>query len=216
MSTKTLHLLFCGLFLLAVTACDNRNIHQVVKEIAEAPVDTAGMEENMLQANVFSEIEIDCFADVTFHQHNSFFIKIKARPEVLPHVSVKNTDCVLRLSTDRRYRMPEKAVIAIDISAPSLNKAMLNGIKCLRLGNIKQSSPLHLDINGVGAITANTVIVPEISCNLVGAGSIDLKGIDTQRLTAELTGSGNIYLQGRCDKQIFKQTGTGTISFDKQ
>jgi hypothetical protein len=67
MSLKTQLLLFL-LLTVHVTSCDNRNIHQVVKEIAEAPVDTAGLTSMTIRTNDFSSVEIDCFADVTFHQ----------------------------------------------------------------------------------------------------------------------------------------------------
>lgn len=220
MHIKPLHVLLCTLALLASTACDNRNIHQVVKELAEAPADTAGMQETIIRPNNFSEIEIDCFADVTFHQLESIsaqpVVSIKARPEVLPQVTSRTTEGVLRLFTDRRYRMPEKAVIVINISAPRLNKATLNGVKCMRLGDIVLNSPLHIDINGVGAVTASSLKVPEVSCQLTGAGSIDLKNIDTERLTAELSGSGHIFLQGKCDQHILRPKGTGSISLNGQ
>lgn len=68
----------------------------------------------------------------------------------------------------------------------------------------------------MGAVTASSLKVPEVSCRLTGAGSIDLKNIDTERLTAELSGSGHIFLQGKCDKHILTPKGTGSISLNGQ
>ena len=46
-------LLFAAL-VLATASCDNRNIRQVVKELSEAPVDTAGMTAVTIKTNDFT------------------------------------------------------------------------------------------------------------------------------------------------------------------
>ena len=216
MSLKTQLLLFL-LLTVHVTSCDNRNIHQVVKEIAEAPVDTAGLTSMTIRTNDFSSVEIDCFADVTFHQQKDLgapMVRLMARSEVLEHVFTKTADEVLNISTDRRYRMPEKAVIVIDVYAPYVNKFMLNGVKCLRLGNMILNSSVFLELNGVGALMSQSLTAHEVSVRLVGSGSIDLKGVKTGRLAAEIYGSGNIYLQGTCREKIFREKGTGLIIYN--
>lgn len=83
------NILLCVLALCAAafTACDHRNIKQVVKEIAEAPADTLGMVRQVVQTNDFSVVEVDCFADVTFHQTASAtapYVVLRAHRDVLP------------------------------------------------------------------------------------------------------------------------------------
>ena len=90
------------------------------------------------------------------------YVVLRAHRDVLPHVGVKTLEDMVIISTDRRYRMPERAVVVIDIYAPFISKFMLNGGKCIRLGDIRLKSPLTLEIDGVGAITANVLKAPEV------------------------------------------------------
>ncbi|MDO4930788.1 MAG: DUF2807 domain-containing protein [Bacteroidales bacterium] len=209
--------LLCGLIVLATTACDNRDIHQVIKEIAEAPVDTTGLTPQTVQTNHFSGVEIDCFADVTFHQTaagTAPYVRLMALDDVLAHVSTKATDDMLYISTDRRYRMPEKAVVVIDLYAPFVSSFTLNGGKCLRLGKLQLASPLTLEVDGIGTITSDSLLAPEISVKLDGAGSIDLKGIQTRRLNTSLMGNGNVYLSGRTETASVSIEGVGQVHTD--
>ena len=214
------NILLCVLALCAAafTACDHRNIKQVVKEIAEAPADTLGMVRQVVQTNDFSVVEVDCFADVTFHQTASAtapYVVLRAHRDVLPHVGVKTLDDMVIISTDRRYRMPERAVVVIDIYAPFISKFMLNGGKCIRLGDIRLKSPLTLEIDGVGAITANVLKAPEVDVSIDGAGSIDLKGIETERLAASINGAGQMFLAGHACEAAVGVQGTGGVDYSK-
>ena len=83
-------------------------------------------------------------------------------------------------------------------------KFMLNGVKCLRLGNMILNSSVFLELNGVGALMSQSLTAHEVSVRLVGSGSIDLKGVK----------SGNIYLQGTCREKIFREKGTGLIIYN--
>lgn len=202
--------IFCLLF----SSCDNRNIKQVVKEIAEAPADTAGLVRQVVQTNAFSGVEIDCFADVTYHQTASGtepYVELLALNDVLSHVSVKTTEDMLLISTDRRYRMPEKAVVVVNVYAPFINKFSLNGGKCIRLGNIQLYAPITIDVQGVGAITADSLKAQEVDVNIDGAGSIDLKNIETSRLAASINGAGQIFLAGHAGEASVAINGAGTV-----
>lgn len=204
----------CVMALTVTDACDRRDIHQVVKEMAEAPVDTTGFTVKTVQTNNFSGVEIDCFADVTFHQTDAGtppHVRLMAPDEVLGHVATKTADDMLLISTDRRYRMPEKAVIVIDIYAPFASKFTLNGGKCLRLGRLHLNSPLTLDVDGVGAIVADSLAAHEVYITLDGSGSVDLRGMVTDRTDAAVNGTGNIYLAGRSRTVNVSATGGGHI-----
>ncbi len=203
---------------LCLCSCDKRDIHKVVKDMAEAPVDTTGFSTTWVHTNVFSAVEIDCFADVTFHQTGEAgtYLRLRADKEVLEHISTRTNEDVLLVATDRRYRMPEKAIIVIDIYAPYANKFTLNGGKCLRLGKLTSSSPVALETYGnIGAITSDSISAPEISIPHEGDGSVDLRGIDAHRLTTGIKGDGHVYLSGRADMVKNDISGGGGIDTGK-
>lgn len=201
--------------LLCCPSCDNKKIAQVVKEISEAPVDTQGFSKKTLTTASFSAIEIECFADITFHQSPAApapSIVIRAPREVLPNIIAEVENSRLKLRINSRYRLPEKSVVAVDAYAPYANRFVLNGGKCLRIGRLRQSTPLHIEVNGtVGAVTADTLDVPEMSLLLDGSGSIDLKGLNVPRLRANLNGSGEIFLSGKAGHASFNVAGDGKI-----
>ena len=207
-------MLFFLLAALTLTACDNKNIHELVKQVAEAPVDTTGFVVKELAVSDYNSVVVDCFADVTFHQSEEGTeprVVLQAPHEVLPNVSVRVKDSELVVETDRRYRMPEGIVAVVHLYSPFVNRFTLNGGKCLRLGKVIVSTPMHLDLNGVGALTSDSLVCPETTLHLNGAGSADLKGLEMQRLRIALNGSGRVYLQGEVDEVVQEVNGDGLI-----
>ncbi len=203
-----------GLLLCALSSCKRTNIYETVKAVAIAEVDTTGFDSHTVQTNAFTAVEADCFADIAYHQTAAGTpprVVLKAPAEVLDHISVMTDDNVLSLRVDRRYRMPERAVVVVSVYAPFVSSFSLRGGKCLRLGRMKISSPLTLSLDGVGALTSEVLEAHEINVSLNGAGSIDLQGISTQRLSAELDGAGSINLQGRCTDAYLELNGAGHI-----
>lgn len=196
----TSRIILALLLTLALGACHRQDLRDVIKEVAEDPADTTGMASKNFSPNPFYTIEVDCFADVTFKQTppgTAASIKIMADPAVLPHVKVSTTDGVLNLSTDRRYKMPEKSVIVAEIQAPFVGQFLVCGGKCLRLGHIHLNSPLTLELEGVGALTAERIEAPEVTVSGNGTGSVDLRGINTSRLTAKADNQCYVFLSGR-------------------
>ncbi len=209
--------------LLCLASCDNRSVRQVVKDIAEAPVDTTGFVSETMRVTSFTAIDVDCFADVTFHQvpivsadDDMPTIKVAAPPSVLEHVNIRVSDGTLRISTDRRYRMPENAVIVTEIYAPFVNNVMLNGGKCFRMGTHRQNTPMTIEMSGnIGALTADTLVTPELSIKIEGDGTAELHGISTKRLNVELTGHGEINLEGESTKTLISKSGDGVVNTEK-
>lgn len=207
MNKKTFIACFLLSFLSLLASCDSRDIRRVVKEMAEAPVDTTGFVLQMVRTNDFSVVEVDCFADVTYHQipaDASPYVRVKALREVMEHLSIGVRDGQFGLFVNRRYRMPEKAVVVADIYASFVSKFILDGGKCLRLGRLDISSPLSLELTGVGALTADTVSAPEVSVELGGAGSVDIGSLRTGRLRAVLNGAGMLVMRGECEESFFE------------
>lgn len=197
------HLFLSLLIAVGLTACESRNIRQVVKDIAEAPVDTTGMLSKTIHTNSFSVVDIDCFADVTYHQtkaNEAAMVRLAADNDVLENTTVSVTNSVLNISINRRYRMPEKTVLVVHIYAPFINSARLNGVKCMRLRNIILSNPLMVESFGVGAVTADSIVAPEVTVKVQGTGSADLRNIRTGLLRAEVVGDGQARMAGFCEQ----------------
>ena len=198
-----------------LTSCDNRNIHQVVKAMASAPVDTVGWPARTLRTNPFFSVDVDCFADVTFHQtamSDDHYVEVKAPKNVLDNIGVVVEDGELRVSVDRRYRMPEKAVAVVNVYAPFVNRFILLGGKCLRLGKIDLTSPLEMLVDGkVATLMADSISAHEVSMMLEGSGSIDLKGVRTNTLRVKLKGDGSVCLAGQCNTVKMTLVGNGKI-----
>lgn len=202
------------LALCALGSCKRTDIYETVKAVAIAEVDTTGFASRTVQTNAFTAVEADCFADIAYRQTAAGTpprVELKAPAEVLDHISVMTDDNVLSLRVDRRYRMPERAVVVVSVYSPFVSSFSLRGGKCLRLGRMKISSPLNLSLDGVGALTSESVEAHEVNVTLNGAGCIDLRGISTQRLSAELDGAGSITLQGRCAEAFLELNGAGHI-----
>lgn len=196
----TSRIILAILLTLTLNACNRKDLREVIKEVAEDPADTTGMASETFATNPFYTIEINCFADVTFKQSepgSPSFVRIFADQTVLSHVKVSTTDDILTLSTDRRYKMPEKSVIVAEIHAPFVGQFFISGGKCLRLGHIRLSSPLTLELDGVGALTAERVEAPEVTVKGNGTGSVDLQGINTSRLTVQADNQCYVFLSGR-------------------
>ncbi len=203
--------------LLTTTACEHRNIYQVVKDLAEAPADTTGLADKTIQTNAFSSVSINGFADVTVHQtaNADTRVRLQAPQQVMQHLEVSTADDELVISIDRRYRMPQDALIVVDLYAPFLNKIDLNGGKCLRLGTLRLTSPLTIETNGIAAITADSVVAGEVELNINGSGSVDLKHVESTRLNATANGQARLFLHGLKVKTLHTTVnGSGDVTAD--
>ncbi len=202
------------LLLPALYSCRKTNIYETVKAMSVAEVDTAGFESKTLQTNDFNAVEVDCFADVTYHQTPNGtppHVTVSAPADVLGNLDVKTENGELEIRVKRGYRMPKRAVAVIHLYAPFVSSFSLHGGKCLRLGTMSISSPLSLTLDGVGSLTSQKVEAYEIRAELNGAGNIDLNGIRTQRLTASLNGAGKVRLDGTCTEAYLDLNGAGDI-----
>ncbi|MBQ2121024.1 MAG: DUF2807 domain-containing protein [Bacteroidaceae bacterium] len=204
------------LLILSFTSCEKRDIHQVIREMAEMPVDTAGFYSTHLETNNFTLVEVDCFADVTFTQTKAdegASITIKSSKEVLENVKTKVEDGKLRVTVNRRYRMPEKAIVVAEIKAPIVNKFVMNGTKCLRIDTLNISSPLEVEMDGVGSLVANNINAYESKILLNGDGHIHIKDIKTGHLQTALNGGGGITVGGECTDIVALLVGEGKMNF---
>lgn len=210
-----LNTLLLAIAALCLTACGNQNVRETVRNIAEQQVDTTGYESRQLQLAPFSALTVSCFADVTYHQSDAFRIEVQAPKSIIDKVEAKVDDEELEIGLKRMQNQPHNTVAVIHVYAPTVNDFALNGAKCLRLGNVKLSTPVKITLAGVGIVTAEKLKATRIEADLEGAGNIDLRGIDTPSLNAALEGAGNITLSGKAKKARVELNGTGNIDVSK-
>lgn len=203
---------FLFFLLLALCACTRTDMRQVVKTLAEQPVDTAGFTRRTIQTVPFSALVVDCFADVTYHQDTTrCCVVIQAPKSVSEGMRADVSEGVLRIGLDSHYRMPKNVVAVCHVYAPAVGAFELNGGKCLRLGRLVLQAPLRVELNGVGTVTSDELHAPAITAMLDGAGTMDLDGIDTPQLRAELNGVGDIFLGGRTAHKQIMVNGEGNV-----
>ena len=202
--------LFC--LVLTLCACTRTNMRQVVKMLAEQPVDTAGYAKRTIQTAEVSAVVADCFADVTYHQDSTQWCVVFRAPEkICQGMKAEVSEGVLRIELDNHFRMPKNVVAVCHVYAPAVGSFELNGGKCLRLGRLQLQAPLRVELNGVGTITSEELRAPAITALLDGAGTMDLNGIDTPQLRAEINGVGDIVLSGRTGRKQILVNGEGNV-----
>lgn len=202
--------LFC--LVLTLCACTRTNMRQVVKMLAEQPVDTAGYAKRTIQTAEFSAVVADCFADVTYHQDSTQWCVVFRAPEkICQGMKAEVSEGVLRIELDNHFRMPKNVVAVCHVYAPAVGSFELNGGKCLRLGRLQLQAPLRVELNGVGTITSEELRAPAITALLDGAGTMDLNGIDTPQLRVEINGVGDIVLSGRTGRKQILVNGEGNV-----
>ena len=209
-----------GLCVLSVcTSCQNANMNDVVKLLTEQAVDTTGFAARNVELAPFAAVEIDCLADVSFHQTphgTNSHVRLLAPDELLENIRVNTTSGgVLKIEVDPHFMRTNKDVAVVHVYAPTVNQFVLNGGKCLRLGSVAMQTPVTIELNGVGAVNADALQTPALNVTLDGAGSINLENIDTQRLRAELNGAGNMVLAGKAAKQQITLDGAGYVDTDR-
>lgn len=198
----------------ALPSCDNRNINDVIRQMAEAPVDTTGYARREWRMGTFSAVQIDCFADVSLHQivtGTTPRIVLLAPDEVLDKVIAKVTDETLLLTLQGRYQMPDDVAVVAHIYAPFLSRIEFNGGKCLRMPSFRVACPLEIHANGLGAIMADSLESHDLSVESNGAGSMHFNGINTHTVRFECNGSGKIVLSGNCQKGSIAANGVGML-----
>lgn len=200
---------------LSCASCGNQNVRETVKNVSEQPVDTTGYSSRSIQLAPFSALTVNCFADVTYHQSNAFRITVQAPQSIIDKVETKIDDEELEIGIKRMQNFPQNAVAVIHVYAPAVNAFTLNGAKCLRLGNVSLSTPVKIELAGIGIVTSEKLKATRIETTLEGAGNIDLHGINTPVLNASLEGTGNITLSGQAQKARVEISGTGNIDVSK-
>lgn len=212
-------LLFISLLSLCISGCQHTSIRDVLKGVTEQQVDTTGFDKRTIRTTSFNAIEINCFADITYHQTSpgtNEYVELQAPTEVLKHLRYKvSDDGKLCIEQEYPYEMPKHVAAVIHVYAPMVNDFVVSGGKCLRLGKMVKNAPVNIRLNGIGAITCSQLHAPGITILLNGAGNMDFKNINTQKLNAQINGAGNIYLEGKALDTHTSINGAGTIDTTK-
>lgn len=203
-------IVLCGL-----SACKYKSLNEMLKEIAVQQVDTTGYSERVVYPQSFTTVAVNCFSDVTYHQTalgEKPYVVLRAPENVLQH-----TECIvvddesLRIELKPPYRQPESVAFVINVYAPVVDRFVVNGGKCLRLGKIKRAMPLSVEMNGCGSILCDQLVAPDFEAELNGAGHIELRNIEVNRIKATINSIGNIVLSGKAKNTSLKINGEGKI-----
>ena len=193
---------------LLLAACSRSNIRTVVQSLAEQPVDTVGYASQQWTLEAFSAVDVDCFADVRFQKSSAYGLEVKAPAEVLENMVVKVTDdAELQVSLKHHFKMPEKTVAVLVVKSPCINRFCMSGGKCLRLGQLTQSTPLQVELNGIGSVIADSLVLPQLQLKLDGAGHIAVNGIRTETLSVRVNGAGSARLTGTAGEASLQASG---------
>lgn len=201
------------------SACQHANMSDVVRILTEQAVDTTGFAARNVAVMPFAAVEIDCLADVYFHQtqrSDECRVHLQAPDKLLNQIQVNVTpNGTLKIEVDPNFQHTNKDVAVVQVYAPTVNHFVINGGKCLRLGSVSMETPITLELNGVGSINADALHTPALNVTLDGAGIIHIENIDTKRLRAELNGAGNMVLAGKAEQRQITLDGAGTVDTDR-
>ena len=127
--------------------------------------------------------------------------------------------------------------ITLLVSAPMLEYIRVHGAGEIDLnGQIRQTKPLEIQVNGAGDIEINELEAPELKVTVSGAGDVDVNrvkctdnvlftvngagdvdaNVECQELEASVSGAGDVDLTVQCDVLRVTVSGAGDIDLKGQ
>ena len=177
-----------------------------VRIMVSEHVDTTHYAHRAYTLPPFQSIDAACFADFTFHQtapDSKPRVEVWAPRELLGDMKVSVVNGELRFILDRSGETAHREMPVIHIHAPFVYHFGLHSVKCLRLGHLAISTPLSIEVEGVGLCTAASLKAPEVqltvSVAINGTGSADLTlgGLQVDQCDARLAGACQVEASGR-------------------
>ena len=207
---KTRHLTLSLLALcLVLGGCRRRTVMEHVRIMVSEHVDTTHYAHRAYTLPPFQSIDAACFADFTFHQtapDSKPRVEVWAPRELLGDMKVSVVNGELRFILDRSGETAHREMPVIHIYAPFVYHFGLHSVKCLRLGHLAISTPLSIEVEGVGLCTAASLKAPEVQLTVSGAGTVRTDSLLTPRLAIHGAGSADITLGGlqvdQCDARL--------------
>lgn len=139
----------------------------------------------------FTEVRVELLCDIIYSSAPSGSVTLEIQPNLMRHVSVKESGGVLTVRAARNIHWSGKTwVPVLYISTPSLSKVSHVGA-----GSFK---------------TVDPIVADSFSLNITGAANSTAM-LDVDRLSVNLAGAGNIELSGRADDANIDIAGTGRL-----
>ena len=108
--------------------------------------------------------------------------------------------------------------ITLLVSVPMLEYIRVHGAGEIDLnGQIRQTKPLEIQVNGAGDIEINDLEAPELKVTVSGAGDVDVnKAKCTDNVLFTVNGAGDVDLTVQCDVLRVTVSGAGDIDLKGQ
>ncbi|RLD44441.1 MAG: hypothetical protein DRI89_03145 [Bacteroidetes bacterium] len=175
----------------------------------------------------FTSIEVNNSADIYITEGNSNTIIVKTDENILPIITTKVSDGVLKVSNSKSFRSAE--VLEVYVSMKNIDKLSSSGsgdIYCegvsgtdvyVRLngsGDFKADfsvKNLELKLNGSGDAEVRGVR-GALQIYISGSGDVEAEDLQLESCTMKMMGSGDIKLRGSTAKLTVRQSGSGDVN----
>ncbi len=163
----------------------------------------------------FDTIEINGGADVTFTQAEAYDVTVNAQESVFDWLDykVEGTKLILQTKDKKNIRAD---VFDITISAPELNKVVVNGASDLDINGLRIDGDLDVQVNGAGDLDFNQIACDAFTVQVNGAADANLSSIDIRKaLKVQVNGAGDVNISGQAQDVTLEVNGAGDIDATK-
>lgn len=159
----------------------------------------------------FDTIEINGGADVTFTQAEGYDVTVRTQESVFEYLDyeVKGTKLILQVKDKRNIRAE---VFEISVSAPELNKVVVNGASDFDIQSLRIDGDLDVQVNGAGDLDFDQIACDSFTVQVNGAADANLTSIDIRKtLKVEVNGAGDVNISGKAQDVSLEVNGAGDI-----
>ena len=163
----------------------------------------------------FDTIEINGGADVTFTQAEAYDVTVKAQESVFDWLDykVEGTKLILQTIDKKSIRAD---VFEISVSAPELNKVVVNGASDLNINGLRIDGDLDVQVNGAGDLDFDQIACDSFTVQVNGAADAKLSSIDIRKkLKVQVNGAGDVDIDGNAQDVSLDVNGAGDIDATK-
>lgn len=136
----------------------------------------------------FSQLQLDCAADVEFHRAPQVSLIVEADDNVLPMIQTDVQGQKLVISSSGSYSSAH--TVRVSVTGPSLDRAEINSSGQISASGL-QAEHFTAAISGSGNLSASGSATV-VNVDLQGSGNIDLGQLDAKKAEVTLSGSGSI------------------------
>ena len=145
----------------------------------------------------FQELNICSFFTVKFTQAKQYKVKVTVSERFEPYLisKVKNGELVIAMdSQGRGLNVDEEDTALVEISAPSFRDLELSGAVTMTLEGSWKLEDVSLDLSGASKLTAETLIVEDLTIEQSGASRINAV-LSVDQLEVDNSGASQLTLK---------------------